>query len=614
MDVNLSKEGDVAMGIVLPEVKARAATGGRATRNWFARHPGVLVVFAYAVAAIALNWRLWTGLRTMAPVGDPGPADNDLMAWFVRYTADAVAHGHLPALVTTALNAPHGISLMWNNSILFPGVVLAPVTLLAGPQATLSLVATIGYTGSAAALYWLLRRHGASVGAGALGGAVFGFSPGMVNAGIAHYGIEFAVLVPLMIEAVLSIISRRGRPILWGIGLGLLAAAQVFTGEEMLYYAALVCLIVIAVLALSRPSDVRPRTRETLVSLGCAAVVALAFSGYGLWTQFRGPLAEHGNPEPISKFGISLGEFVNPQDQLLFHTASSAAYADSHGASGAEYVAYLGVPLLIVVAFVVIRYWRDLRIRVAGVVWAVLEALSLGVNGPLLPFHYLQHLPLMSDMIPGRMALIAEGAAAVVLAFGLDLARAPVPKPVGPARGGGWVRRGDWLRAAVPVAVAVLAVLPLVPRPVATLPAPKVPVGWDTVYARMDLPSNASVFTVPLPYAHHGEAMLWQADTGQPAKMVAGWFVGPDSKGAAAAAYWGPRFTVQTVRCLDALWQGSQYGGDCAAAVRASLRYWHPAAVVADTSLGAPLGRFLTSLLGKPDIKDGQMLAWHTSF
>jgi len=69
---------------------------------------------------VALNWRLWLGLGTMSTVGDPGPADNDLMAWFMRYAADAVAHGHLPALVTTALNALYGFPLMWNNSVLFP--------------------------------------------------------------------------------------------------------------------------------------------------------------------------------------------------------------------------------------------------------------------------------------------------------------------------------------------------------------------------------------------------------------------------------------------------------------------------------------------------------------
>jgi hypothetical protein len=96
-----------------------------ASRNWAASHPGLLVSFGYLAAAVALNWRLWLGFGTMSAVGDPGPADNDLMAWFMWYAADAVAHGHLPALVTTALNAPYGFPLMWNNSVLFPAVALA---------------------------------------------------------------------------------------------------------------------------------------------------------------------------------------------------------------------------------------------------------------------------------------------------------------------------------------------------------------------------------------------------------------------------------------------------------------------------------------------------------
>jgi hypothetical protein len=65
-------------------------------------------------------------------------------------------------------------------------------------------------------MYWLLRRHGASVLAAGLGGAVFGFSPGMLNAGMDHYGMQFAVLTPLMIEAVLSIVTGRGSPLVAG--------------------------------------------------------------------------------------------------------------------------------------------------------------------------------------------------------------------------------------------------------------------------------------------------------------------------------------------------------------------------------------------------------------
>ena len=589
------------VGIALPETEAGTAAKSRAAGDWIVRRPGLLVFLAYLAAAVALNWRLWLGLGAMAAVGDPGPADNDLIAWFMRYAADAVAHGHLPALVTTAMNAPHGINLMWNNTVLFPAVVLAPVTLLGGPLAGLTVLATLGYAGSAAAMYWLLRRHGASVLAGALGGAVFGFSPGMVNASVAHYGMQFAVLVPLMIEAVLSIITGRGRPLVAGAWLGVLAAAQLFTGEEMVSDVAIAGLVLMAVLAVSRPSAVRARLGGTVIGLGVAAVVALLLCAHALWIQFHGPLAEHGSPWSIAQHGNGLGAFVNPQAQLVFHTASSAAYAAGHGANAAEYVAYLGPPLLILVAGVTIWYWRDLRVRAAAVTWAVLEALSLGVNGPLLPFHWLQGLPLLGDMLPSRLSIMADGGAAAVLAFGLDLALSSAPRPARP------------LRRAAPVVVALLAVLPLLPRPVAAITAPPVPAGWDTLFARLNLQANASALVVPLPYSQQGETMLWQADTGQPRALVAGWFLGPTPSGRAASAYWGPGFTVTTVVCLDALWQGGAPSGGCAAAVRPALRYWHPAAVVADTGPGTPLGRFLTKLLGKPAIQDGQLLAWRSS-
>jgi hypothetical protein len=163
------------------------------------------------------------------------------------------------------------------------------------------------------------------------------------------------------------------------------------------------------------------------------------------------------------------------------------------------------------------------------------------------------------------------------------------------------------------VVVALLAVLPLLPRPVAAITAPPVPTGWDTVFARLNLQANASALVVPLPYSQQGEAMLWQADTGQPGELVAGWFLGPTPSGRAASAYWGPSFTVTTVVCLDALWQGAAPSTGCARAVRSALGYWHPAAVVAETGPGTPLGRFLTKLLGKPAIQDGQLLAWRSS-
>jgi hypothetical protein len=581
--------------IALPEAEAGAAAGRGTTRPWLARHPGPLVLAAYLAAAVALTWRLWAGLGTMSVLGDPGPADNDLMAWFLRYAADALAHGHLPALVSTGLNAPRGFPLMWNNSVLFPAMLVAPVTLLDGPLAGLTVLITLGYAGSAAAMYWLLRRYGASLVPAVLGGAVFGFSPGMVNAGVGHYGMQFAVLTPLMVEAVAAILTSRGRPLWAGARLGVLASAELFTGEEMLTDVAFTCLTLLFVLTLSRPRAIRPRLGGAVAGLGTGAVVALALSAYGLWRQFHGPLTEHGTPWKIAKHGNSFSAFVTPQSQLLFHTPASAAYANGHQALSSEYLAYLGWPMIIIVTLATLWFWRDLRVRCAGVTWVVLEALSLGVTSPLMPYHWLQHLPLLSDTFPSRMSTLADGAAAAVLAFGLDAAR----RPRGP-------------RAAVLAVITLIAVLPLVPRPMAAMPGAKVPAGWGAVFTRLHLPAKASVMAVPLPYSQQGEAMLWQADTGQPTDLVAGWFLGPNASGEGFDAYWGPKFTSDTAECLNTLSKGPARVPGCAEAIRSSIGYWHPSAVVADTSPGAPLGQFLIQTLGQPAIQDGQVLAWRT--
>ena len=107
-----------------------------------------LVMGCYLVAAYALTWRLWADAGARMVSGNPG--DVNLVAWFMRYSATAVSHGRLPALVTTGLNAPQGISLMWNASMLLPGIVLAPVRLLAGPCASLNLLMRIPEGKSAA--------------------------------------------------------------------------------------------------------------------------------------------------------------------------------------------------------------------------------------------------------------------------------------------------------------------------------------------------------------------------------------------------------------------------------------------------------------------------------
>ena len=555
-------------------------------------HAQRLVLCGYVLGAIAVTWRLWAEPATRAQAGDA--QDVTLFAWFMRYEATAIAHGHLPALVTTAMNPPQGISLMWNTSLLLPGVLLAPVTLLAGPQAALTTVLTLGFAGSAAALFWVLRRWGASMVAAALGGAVYGFSPALLNSGIGHYHLQFAVLPPLIIDALLRLLAGRGRAVFSGAWLGLLAAAQLFTGEELLTDTALAAAVLTVTLVASRRHEVRDRARDGAFGMGISILIFLVIGGPALWQQFRGPLREHYVAHAThytSYLSAHPSVFVTPPADLLFHTAASAAAAASYPAHLPEYLAYLGWPLL--AALVIAAVWarRDARIRVCAVTFAALELLSLG--------DAYRGLPLLSQMIPDRLAILADGAAAALLAFALDRARAAAARA---GRGSG----PPWGQLAT--AAAVLVVLPLVPLPYRTAPVASVPAGWQAAFARLGLTAGARVLVVPIPYEKYTQAMRWQASTGAPGTLIGGFFLGPNQDGTTKVS---PGAATADALDLDPLWAGRRpQARRSLAEIRADLASWRPAAVVEVLRRRSRAEQILAELLGRPSFRSGRVLVW----
>jgi hypothetical protein len=615
------------------QAQARLGSGGRRSVG-LPSGAAWLILCCYLAGAIAVTGHLWADPAGRLQVGDPH--DVDLFAWYMRYAATAVSHGRLPALVTTALNPPQGVNLMWNTSFLLPGTVLAPVTLLAGPQVSLTVVLTLSLAGSAAALFFVLRRWEASIPAAALGGAVYGFSPAMINSGIGHYHLVFAVLPPLMIHALLRLLTGRGRAVWNGVWLGVLVGAQVFIGEEMLVYTAIACLILTVAVALQWPRAAIGRAGPTVLGLAVAGVVALVISGRALWVQFHGPLTERGAAEFF--WSTNLSFFVSPTGNVLFHTSASAAAAQDTHLGTPEVLAYLGWPLLAVLAVAIVWFWRDARVRTAGIAFLVLELFSLGagsqpfISGKVLPWHWLAGLPGLSSVLPDRFALLADGAAAAVLAFSLDCARAAVRARTvdgtqDPARArtldgtqdseraraldgaGASVRARGRGVAWIPAAVAVLAVVPLIPLPYQTALATPVPAGWRAAFTTLRLEPDARVLVVPIPNVGHTEAMRWQADTGEPGSMIGGYYLGP-APGTRQAMF-DPMPARSTAHYLDKIWAGVRPLNTAAvASIRAALAVWRPAAVVAVTSAGSPTGRVLIKLLGKPGYRGGGVLAW----
>jgi hypothetical protein len=581
----------------------------------------------YLLAAFALTLWLWRDPASRTVAGNPNDADQ--FAWFFRYDATAIVHWHLPALVTTAMNAPQGVNVMWNTFMLLPGIVLAPVTLAFGPQVSLTLLLTAGFAGSATAMFAVLRRWHAGIPAAAFGAAVYGFSPALVHSAIGHYDLQFVVLPPLIVDAALRLATGQSTARRGGVRLGLLVTAQLFISEEILFGAGLAAVLLLAVMAASRPGNMPGRFKNLAAGVAIAAGVLVVLAGYPLWVQFFGPLQQNGSPFTTDFFKNDLSGFVVPSSYMLFRTAGSAAQALRYQGQLPEYLAYLGWPLLVVLAAGAIRFWRRLPVRACAVAFALLEVFSLG--GTLLasghehvwlklPWYWLQSLPVLSAALPDRFSILADGAAAALLACCVDAAI--------PALAARLPRRRA---AAVVLGCAALAVLPIVPRPLPAVAAISVPPGWSATFGALDLPPSATVLAVPVPMSTFTEPLRWQADTGQPRTLVGGYFMGPAGNG---HAYTDGRGLSQAGRYLNILWSESLAGLPAAltggvptdanplsssyvhiaavsnATMLAQIAAWHVTAVVAVALPDSVLGDYLTGLLGPPALVAGDIMAW----
>ena len=237
----------------------------------------------------------------------------------------------------------------------------------------------------------------------------------MLHSAIGHYDLQFAVLPPLIIHVGLRLATRpavRGA-VRGGLWLGLLVTAQLFITEEILAVTAIAGLVLVAVLAASRPRAVPAAARRVAAGLAVAAGVTAVIAGYPLWVQFFGPLRQHGSPFMLDYFKNDLSSFVVPSSYQLFHTAGSAAAAARYQGQLPEYLGYLGWPLLVVLVLAAIACWRRLPARAAAVACVVLGVFSLG--GTLLfgghhhpaiklPWYWLQGLPLLESALPDRFS------------------------------------------------------------------------------------------------------------------------------------------------------------------------------------------------------------------
>lgn len=498
----------------------------------------LLVGLLFVALAGWLTHGLWPDPngRTLAL----NPEDQTLYEWFLAMDSRALLGDF--GLLSDRLNAPDGVNLMTNTSVIALGVLLAPVTLLLGAPVTFALLAAGNLAGTAIAWYLLYTRtlRARRLAAG-LGAAVCGFGPGMVSQTNSHLHMTAQWLVPVIVWLVVRMLRAadpgraggdgdgdgtagpdRRRLTTSAIGLAAAVTAQVFIGEEVLF----LCAVTLLFMAIGYAVVDRDLARRALPGFAGGMTLAtglalLALAG-PLWFQFAGPQGVADGMFSPDYFSADLRSWWSISPLSLAGGEETARLTTGP----AEYNTFLGWPLLAVT--VGCAFWLGRRPLVVACVAGALAmgALSLGPRLVLdgdrtavpCPYALIAGLPVVDGALPMRFALAVLPLTATLLVLAVDRA----------LRDTGRVRR------LVPALVGA-ALLPLVPTPLPTADRPPAPEFITAGHWRQCVQPGGVLVPVPLPTPKEPWPMRWAAATDAGFGIPEGFFIGPYGRGGTAA-------------------------------------------------------------------------------
>ncbi|GGQ52508.1 hypothetical protein [Couchioplanes azureus] len=462
-------------------------------------------------------------------------SDNTWFQWLLSHGAYSVRHLSNP-LFSHQQNAPDGVNMIANTSVLGVTLPMAPVTMLFGPRVAYFVWMVGALAGTAFSTYWVLRRYLVTSRVAAfLGGAFAGFAPGVVHHANGQPNFVSNFLLPLIVARV----ARLGLDGRWrrdGVILGLLVTYQLFLNEELLLITAVGCLFLTLGYAVLCRAEARRRVADFARALGLTAVVAGVLCAYPIWFQFNGP----GSFSALPLF-VDWGE--DPLAYLTFARDTIAGTKASELTVGrTEQNSWFGPPLVLMLIVLAVVLWsRSVAARLAVVTGIAGGLLSLGpalrfagilteIPGPFAAMP--EHMPVLGLLMPSRLTFVVIGATTVLLALGWEHLR--------------------WQAGPVPVArvLIALSVLPLVPKPIPARPDWPTPEFISSGAWRPYVKPGQTLVPVPLPSDWLGrETLSWSAEARHEFVVPEGYFLGPDPAGIGkmgpARASWFTHFVLR---------------------------------------------------------------------
>lgn len=532
--------------------------------------PDALAVLSYAVFAVVLFSHFWRDPQRRMLADNK--QDQIFFEWVLTHAGQVVTRGDSP-LFTTQLNAPLGVNLMANTSVIALAIPLSPITLVFGAAVTFALICTLALAGTATAWYFVLSRDVVhSRGAAYLGALFCGFAPAMISQSTGHPNVAGQFVIPFVVRAVFRLPDRAA----WlrrGLVLGALVVVQCFLNEEVLFLTALT-LFVFLLLYLPPPTYLE-KVRAALPALGIAAGLAVVVLAYPLWHQFTGPQSYRGLPDFVRGLSSDLASFKELSRRSIF---GNAAKIDQMGGPTEENT-FFGWGLLVLTFAAGVALWRHRAARAVFITAVLFGVLSLGsqirfhgrVTDQVGPWRVLAGLPLFDSVVPTRLALVLTPLLGVLVAFVADrfVARsADAERPDLGVSG-----RVIWSLA------LVVALFPLIPTPQPAVARDPLPDFFISGQWRAHLPADATVVPVPGGWFEYLEAMEWSTAATLNFNIVGGYFLGPDINKVGTFGPVPPP-TMQLLEQVSGTGEVPQVSAEQKAQARADVSYWHATTLV----------------------------------
>jgi len=543
-------------------------------------------LFIYFLIAVALFSSTW-----IDPAGSliGTPKDPKLFVWYLGWLPHELSLGHNP-LFTDYLSFPNGVNLMWNTSMIFPALLLWPVTAVFGPVASYNALITAALALSAWFAFLAARRFIDNPLARFVAGLLYGFSPALIAQALGHPHVVVALFPPIALLLGHEIlVRRRMNPVVAGAVAGVAAALQILTGEELLAMTLLVAAIGVVVLALLHRDQVAPRLPIAAKAAGAAIVSFGLIAGYPLAFQFFGPQVVSGDVQKPDAYVSDLLAFVVPSN-LIHFTGNTT-----------ENGAYIGLPLLVLFIAGLVIGRKQGWVQWTGWMTGIVALLSLGphlhVDGNVtpvwLPWAAVAKLPLMGSALPARLMVVAWLGVALLVA-GIVAKAANAPR--------------TWRVTIGAVLIAGLAaIFPSVPYPSVSA---SVPAFFRPGGGVENVEPGSVMLITPFSSKESTDAMLWQAAANYRFRM-------PEGDAFTPGPYLGPHpsFLQKTLDGMDRDQQPVAVTPEVSNMAFADLSRFKVTTIVAGPSPGrAAIVAFWTELLGGAPVEEGGIDMWVTHY